>query len=445
MYYTEIMKKKKVKNDVLKLIGRIWIINIPAVFILLFLMVLGKLSWLSALISLLCFWAISAGIVVLIFKDLDKFINYLNQITTSFGKEQPIFRKGLFSSSRLMNAFQAVSRIWQQQALSDAHILTHLPDPLILLNSENRAVFVNKAAQKLFHGFSMETLIQTDSFQKALLKIKEKTQVFEWQMQNRYFRVRLDLLPAPTRKGGMVEVLFHEITDFKIFYQKQNDFFANASHELKTPLAVISGAVETLQGPAQNDIKAQKEFLSLIATQTHHMTDLVKALLNLVRQQKNDSHPLSTSLGDLLKQLIHDLTPHARVKKQKFILYTKTDFFIRADSKELYHLFQNLLDNAIKYGQENSPIVISIEEKNHKICIDVKNQGPAISKKDLPRLFERFFRSQTAQKNHIEGSGLGLSIAQVLAQKYKGDISVQSSPKKGTVFTVQFPIESKNP
>ena len=440
MYYTEIMKKKKAKNDVWKLISRIFLVNIPAVFILLFLMFLGKLSWLSALISLLCFWFISAIVVFLIFKDLDKFINYLNQISANFGKEQPIFHKGLFSSSRLMNAFQTVSRFWQQQALSDAYILTHLPDPLILLNAQNQAVFFNKAAQNLFQGIQLNHLIQTDDFQKSFLKIKEKTQIFEWQIQNRYFQVRLDQLPAPTQKGGEVEVLLHEITDFKVFYQKQNDFFANASHELKTPLAVISGAVETLQGPAQNDPKAQKEFLSLIATQTRHMTDLVKSLLNLVRQKTTNSQLSRVDLSDLLKQLVNDLTSHAQQKNQKFILNIKVPSFIQADKKELYHLFQNLLDNAIKYGYKNSKIHLTLGQQNNKICIDIQNNGPVISKEDLPRLFERFFRSKTAQNNCTEGSGLGLSIAHTLAQKYHGDILVKSTPQKGTTFTVQFPI-----
>jgi len=440
MYYTEIMKKKKVKNDFLKLIERIFLVNIPAVFILLFLVFLEKISWLSALISLLCFWVISAIIVILIFKDLDKFINYLNQITTNFSKEQPIFHKGLFSSSRLMNAFQSVSRIWQQQALSDAHILTNLPDPLILLNDKNQAVFINKAAQNLFQGVSLDSLIQTDTFQQIFPKIKEKPQIFEWQTQNRYFQVRLDQLPAPTQKGGVVEVLLHEITDFKIFYQRQNDFFTNASHELKTPLAVISGAVETLQGPAQNDHKAQKEFLSLIATQTHHMTDLVKSLLDLVRQKTLPSQPSQVILSDLLNQLIRDLAPRALKKNQTFVLKAGISPILQADKKELYHLFQNLLDNAIKYGQEGSKIHVALYSKNKNICVDVQNQGPIISKEDLSRLFERFFRSKHAQNNSVEGSGLGLSIAQTLAQRYRGDILVQSTPKKGTIFTVQFPI-----
>ncbi len=445
MYYTEIMKKKKVKNNLYKLLGRIFIVNIPAVLILLFLMFLGKLSWLSALISLFCFWIISAIIIALIFKDLDKFINYLNQITTNFGKEQPIFRKGLFTSSRLMNAFQSVSRIWQQQALSDAHILTNLPDPLILLNLQNSPVFMNTAAHILFPKMKISALIQNKFFQQAFFKIKEGPQIFEWQTQKRYFQVRLDQLPAPTQKGAVSEVLLHEITDFKLFHKKQTDFFTNASHELKTPLAIISGAVETLQGPAQNDAVAQKEFLSLISNQTQHMTDLVKSLLNLAQQREFSNPSTRVNLNNLFVQLFQDLDLKVKKKNQHFVFVKSDSISMTADKKDLYHLFQNLLDNAIKYGFSESNIKIHLYYKKNNICIGIQNEGPLILKKELPHIFDRFYRSQSAKNNHIDGSGLGLSIVQKITQKYHGNIHVVSTQRTGTIFTIQFPIELKTP
>lgn len=435
------MKKKKVKikNYTFKLAARIWIINIPAVLILLFLMVLGKLSWISATISLLCFWTISAGIIILVFKDLDNFVNYLNQWTTNFGKEQPIFRRGLFSSSRLMSAFQAASRIWQQQALSNDYILTNLPDPIILINIQKQRTFCNVAAENLFHDVSFNNFIKDEKFKKAYSKIKKKPQVFEWQTGNRYFQVRLDKLPAPTRKGGVVEILLHEITEFKLFHQKQNDFFANASHELKTPLAVISGAVETLQGPAKDDKNAQNEFLSLIATQTTHMTRLVQSLLKLARQQMMQATTKKIAIVDLLQQLIYDIKNKAEQKKQNFIFNKPTQSpLLTANPTELYHLFQNLIDNAIKYGDENTPIKINVEVQKKLLLISVQNTGPLILPSDIPHLFDRFYRGKN--KTTAEGSGLGLSIAQQLTQKYNGTIHVQSTPKTGTVFTVKIPI-----
>jgi two-component system phosphate regulon sensor histidine kinase PhoR len=436
------MKKKKVKikNYTFKLAARIWIINIPAVLILLFLMVLGKLSWISALVSLLCFWAISAGIIILVFKDLDNFINYLNQWTTNFGKDQPIFRRSLFSSNRLLRAFQSVIRIWQQQALSDAHILTNLPDPIILLNNKKQPVFLNKVAEGLFPDNNLKILIKNDLFKKAYHKIKKEPQIFEWQNNERFFQVRLDKLPAPTQKGGEVEVLLHEITDFKIFHQKQNDFFANASHELKTPLAVITGAVETLQGPAKDDPKAQQDFLSLIANQSSHMTNLVQSLLKLARQQTDFSPKTDVSVNQVLKQLIQELKTKAKEKNQTFVFKCdKNQSYIRARQTDLYHLFQNLLENAVKYGDKNKPIQIQTEQKNKKIYIHIQNEGPVIEQTEIPHLFDRFYRGQ--KTNHqVEGSGLGLSIVQQIIQLYNGCIEVQSSSKTGTIFTVVLPI-----
>ena len=435
-------KKAKIKNYTFKLAARIWIINIPAVFILLFLMVLGKLSWISAMVSLLCFWAISGGIIFLVFKDLDNFINYLNQWTTNFGKDQPIFRRSLFSPNRLLRAFQAASRIWQQQALSDNHILTNLPDPIILLDDQKKAVFLNKAAEDLFVEKKLNTLLKNNLFKKAYSKIKIKPQIFEWQMNDRFYQVRLDKLPAPTQTGGVVEILLHEITNFKLFHQKQNEFFANASHELKTPLAVIAGAVETLQGPAKDDLKAQQDFLSLISTQTNHMTNLVQGLLKLARQQTAQSPKSDVFIAPLFKQLILELKTKAQSKNQHFVFKSqKQTLPMHASPIDLHHLFQNLLENAVKYGYENTPIKINITHQNKKVTIKIQNKGPVIPESDISHLFDRFYRGQ--QTNHqVEGSGLGLSIAQQIIQRYNGTIDVISTPKDGTVFTVVLPISN---
>lgn len=438
------MKKKKVKikDYIFKLAARTWIINIPAVLILLFLMVLGKLSWISAVVSLSCFWAISAGIIVLVFKDLDNFINYLNQWATNFGKDQPIFRRSLFSSNRLMRAFQTASRIWQQQALSDAHILTNLPDPIIILDDKKKAVFLNTAAENLFTDHNLKILTKNELFKKAYTKIKKEPQVFEWQNNERFFQVRLDKLPAPTQKGGVVEILLHEITDFKLFHQKQNDFFANASHELKTPLAVICGAVETLQGPAKDDPKAQQEFLSLIANQSAHMTNLVQCLLKLARQQTDFGPKVNLSVNQVLKQLIQELKTKAKEKNQNFIFKCdKKQNYIYARQTDLYHLFQNILENAVKYGDKNKEIQIHVFQENKTLCVSIQNQGPVIDKSEIPHIFDRFYRGN--HPNHqVEGTGLGLSIAQQIIQRYNGRIEVQSSQEKGTVFTVILPISN---
>ncbi|MBO7484105.1 MAG: hypothetical protein J6T55_03185, partial [Alphaproteobacteria bacterium] len=293
------MKKKKVK--ILKYIGKLsvrtLIINIPAFFILLILLLMKKLTWISASISLVSFWGISAIIIFFIFKDLDNFIAYLKNASQNLDLELPRFRRGFFSSARLANTFQTLQASWHQKAQSDVHILKTLPDPILMINEKELVVFANDSAQQLWHnevvGFNVSILFSDIHFTKAfaeLVQKKSKKAHLEWKISNgkkiSSFSVQMERLSVPSLLGAQFVVLLHDITPFEMFKQKQADFFANASHELKTPLAILSGVIETLQGPAKDDPAAHEKFLNLMAEQTNHMNRLVQNLLKLARMQQ---------------------------------------------------------------------------------------------------------------------------------------------------------------
>ena len=249
-------------------------------------------------------------------------------------------------------------------------------------------------------------------------------------------------------------IVLHDITPFKDFKQKQADFFANASHELKTPLAILSGVIETLQGPAKEDAIAREKFLNLMAEQTKHMTGLVQNLLKLAHMQQEKSEETEPVLmGELLSNLVDDFNLRAQKSGKKIVLEKEKLPRLMANRSDLYHIFQNLLDNALKYSFDKKTITISAflknqthqtplplaETKKEWICVTVHNWGPVLSQENQERLFERFYRVNSAKK--VEGTGLGLSIVQQLVQKYDGTITVSSSAEKGTTFTVTFPLE----
>ena len=154
MHYTKSMKKKKVKSSkyIGKLVVRTLIINIPALFILFVLLLMKKLTWVSAGISLFSFWGISGIIIFFIFKDLDNFINYLKKASQNLDVELPSFKKGFFSSARLANTFQSLQNSWRQRALSDVHVLENLPDPILMVNEQEKIVFANESARDLWQN-----------------------------------------------------------------------------------------------------------------------------------------------------------------------------------------------------------------------------------------------------------------------------------------------------
>ena len=459
MYYTRIMKKKKVKilKHIGKLTVRTLIINIPALFILFVLLLMKKLTWISAGISLISFWGISAIIIFFVFKDLDNFISYLKNASQNLDLELPRFRKGFFSSARLANTFQNLQKSWHQKAQSDVHILENLPDPILMINDKKQVVFANASARQIWPediiNFNVTLLFSDKNFTKAfseLVQQKSTKETLNWQIiraqKISYFSIRMERLPSPSLLGAVFMIILHDITPFEAFKQRQADFFANASHELKTPLAILSGVIETLQGPAKDDAVAQEKFLRLMAEQTNHMTKLVQNLLKLAHmQQAKNTETEPVLIGELLSSLVDDFNLRAKKEKKEILLEKEKLPRLMANRGDLYHIFQNLLDNALKYGSKEKPVSVkaflkntSSEDNKEWVVVTVHNFGKPLTMEEQERLFDRFYRVNSTQKT--EGTGLGLSIAQQLTQKYDGTITVDSSLDAGTTFTVSFPV-----
>ena len=457
------MKKNKALNifiRILKTIARVLILNIPAVIILLGLMVANKLSWISAGISLLAFWAISGIIVFYVFKDLDDFMAYLKKLAQGFEPELPKLHWGIFSSMKLTKTFLSVKNLWSNQFASADSVLENLPNPMLMVDENQKIVFTNLSAKELFENKllskKLPALFHDSVLLEAIQNVIKQTQssitLSEFNFKNKSdqiksFQVKIDHLPAPTKDGAVVVISFFDITPFKLFKVQQADFFANASHELKTPLAIISGCVETLQGSAKNDPTAQDKFLPLVAEQTVRMTDLVQKMLQLSRLQLDV--PLnqnnSFSLNDLIKKVVADFDVRAKTLNKKIILNKQAHLpLFHADRNDLYHIFQNLIDNALKYSAPKSEIQIYTyldTTPSPTLVVTVHNVGNPIPAEYLNRIWDKFYRVNSSASALIEGSGLGLSIVHGIVQKYHGRVEVVSTEAAGTTFTVYLPLD----
>ncbi len=215
--------------------------------------------------------------------------------------------------------------------------------------------------------------------------------------------------------------------------QSQSNFVNNASHELKTPIFVLKGYVDMLNDWGKNDKEVLDESLVVLKKEIQNMQDLTEKLLFLAKSKNLVVEKNNINLDNILKEVIDNLS--FAYPKQK-INYSSSEIYINSDDALLRLLFKNLIENAIKYGN-NNPVNI-ILEKGKKIKVIIEDFGLGISKEALPHIFERFYREDEARNREIKSYGLGLSIVNEILSLLDIDIQVDSELGKGTKITLEI-------
>ena len=215
--------------------------------------------------------------------------------------------------------------------------------------------------------------------------------------------------------------------------QLQIDFVNNASHELKTPIFVIKGYVDMLNDWGKNDKEVLDEGLIVLKKEIQNMQDLTKKLLFLAKSRNLVIEKTNINLENVLKEVIDNLS--FAYPKQK-MNYNSSEIYINSDEALLKLLFKNLIENAIKYGN-NNPVNVVLE-KEKKIKVVIEDFGIGMSKEALPHIFDRFYREDEARNREIKSYGLGLSIVKEIITLLDIDIQVESQIDKGTKITLLF-------
>jgi two-component system phosphate regulon sensor histidine kinase PhoR len=337
-------------------------------------------------------------------------------------------------------------------------ILSGMVEGVVALDARQRILFANERAAQLLEfgpGQVVGRRLWEVVRQRAVLELVARSlavaeaqlQEFDWKgSTDKSLAVHVTPLPSSQSRG--VVVVLHDISELRRLERLRQEFIANVSHELKTPLAVIVACVETLLDGAIDDLEHRGPFLEQIAEQTHRLHALVLDMLSLARLESGteafDFQPLP--LAPLIAACLERQRARAEPRRQTLEAEPGLDgLTIWADEEAVSHILDNLVDNAVKYTPEGGRITVRGWAEADLVCLEVADTGIGIPERDLPRIFERFYRVDKARSREMGGTGLGLSIVKHLTQAMQGTIAAASQVGQGTTFTLRLPAAPPSP
>ncbi|HEY5648919.1 MAG TPA: phosphate regulon sensor histidine kinase PhoR [Nitrospiria bacterium] len=345
----------------------------------------------------------------------------------------------------------------QFREVKDAHgrlaaILSSMTEGVLVLDRGGAIILINSALEEMFHlkeakvrGRSYPEVLRHHSLAELIKTVLDTRSGQTKEILIQTPRERNYQIQASVTEGGYAVFVFHDITPLKHLERVRKDFVANVSHEIRTPLTSIMGYIEALQDGAKDDPEKSQEFFEIIRKHTGHLNAILSDLLELSSIESGEylwkKEPVS--LSEVVEQAVRLVRP-ASEKKGQSVDSGSVDAGLRVsgDKSKLIEVFSNLLDNAVKYTPEGGKISVEVREENGRIEAEVVDSGIGIPKKSLPRLFERFYRVDTARSREMGGTGLGLAIVKHIVEAHGGRVSVESSPGNGSRFRVSLLEES---
>ena len=428
--------------------------------VLLALAALGELAWLPAIGAIAMVLAGSVGLAQLWARDLNLVLAILHRTGAGpASASQP--RPFLSATARITREAEQLSRSLaaraaQVEALLRAEqmIVQRLPDPLIVLGADRRVQRANSAALAAF-GAEMAAVLRHPGLRAAIDRAQSQgeNQAAELSLPvpvAREVYATVMALDPPLSDGGRIVAVLSDRTRERAVERMRADFVANASHELRTPLTSLIGFIDTLRGPAADDLPAQIRFLGIMAEQAHRMNRLIDDLLSLSRIELTEHQPPATrvDLEGLVLRLAPSFEPQVAARRIRLDVRIPAQLpRVLGDDDQLEQVLQNLLDNAVKYGREGGVVTVVAERaalggrwpNRPGVILSVSDDGHGIARAHIPRLTERFYRVDKGRSRAVGGTGLGLAIVKHIVNRHRGQMAIESVEGAGTTVTIWLP------
>jgi two-component system phosphate regulon sensor histidine kinase PhoR len=339
-------------------------------------------------------------------------------------------------------------------------------DGVVMIDRNGRIVLLNRCAEEVL-GFSARELVGrhyaeakqqyelSQIIQDGLARREHlREEITFYYPEERLLDLNLVPIFQDDEFGGVLLVL-QDVSAIRRLERMRSEFVANVSHELKTPITAVKGFAETLLGGAVNDPETARSFLQIIYDESDRLNRLIGDILELSKIESRRV-PLQFSpieLSAFIGKTVELMTAEAERKNIRIAMKAEPGVYVEADEDRLRQIVMNLLANGISYTPDGGLVTIEVEPVSstseqaaddafdyEHIRIMISDTGIGIPKKDLPRIFERFYRVDKARSRSSGGTGLGLSIVKHLVELHKGSISVDSQVGIGSTFTIELPV-----
>ena len=395
--------------------------------------------------------------------DMDKLADTLRQaaLEDGVGLARAAAASRLPAMARMTRNIERLARTLADRAAqverllrANEAIVERLPDPLLVLGGDGAVRRANAAARAAF-GADIAAVARHPGLRAAIeaAYVAGQPQTTELVLPvpvRRDVQATVLVMDPPLADGGHAIAVLSDRSRERAVERMRADFVANASHELRTPLASLMGFIETIRGPAADDLPAQRRFLGIMAEQAERMNRLIDDLLSLSRVELTEHQAPNeqVDLGAVAERIVAAFEPQVRARAIRLDL----DLALRlpmlvADADQLEQVLQNLVENAVKYGREGGTVRIAVAVAapggrwplRPGVVLSVSDDGPGIPKAHVPRLTERFYRVDKGRSRNAGGTGLGLAIVKHIVNRHRGQLVIESEEGRGSVFSIWLP------
>ena len=336
-------------------------------------------------------------------------------------------------------------------------VLASMIEGVLAVDHQERILRINQAAATLLGtnpelavGRSLQEVVRKPELQRFITESLQSRTSIEadmtllYQGEERFLQTHGTPLRGSDGQTIGALIVIRDVTRLRRLENLRRDFVANVSHELRTPITAIKGAVETLLAGANENPEDCQRFLEIANRQSDRLNAIIEDLLSLSRLERDAESDevgrMHEQLLPILESALQSCSSIAKSREVDVNLFCSEEIVANVNSALLEQAVINLVDNAIKYSESRNFVTVESWQEGKYVMIKVQDRGQGISKEHLPRLFERFYRVDAARSRAVGGTGLGLAIVKHIVQAHDGEVTVHSTPGKGSVFTISLPV-----